>query len=134
VTPAQPRIPVLVLAKEQVVAALVGMLVESDRFEPIFAQPGERVEDAITRSRAALIILLDGEMDLAGSDLFFTKAAKARARVILFSAPHSRRPTYAEAAGIDIASVARQRGIPYLPLPTDHASLRQCLSEVAETM
>src|SRR5256885_1985747 len=78
---------VLVLARESVLAALIGMLLELEDYDPVFAEPGERPEDAIRRLRPPLIVMLDGEIDAASSDLFYARAAASGARVVLFSEP-----------------------------------------------
>src|SRR5438067_3156493 len=76
---------VLVLARESVLAALIGMLLELEDYKPVFAEPGERPEDAIRRLRPPLIVMLDSELDAANSDLFYARAAAAGARVVLFN-------------------------------------------------
>jgi hypothetical protein len=112
------RAKVLVLARDPVVAALVGMLLELESFEPVFAARGERPEDAIGRIRPPLVILLDGEMDVAQSDLFFARAARSQATVVLFGRA---------GADPDIGDVARKRGILWFAMPTDRATLARVL-------
>jgi hypothetical protein len=91
---------VLILARETVIAALIGMLLEMEDFEPEFAQPDERPEDALSRLRPPLVIVIDCGLDAARSDLFFARAAAARARVVLFSEP---------LAAADVRDAARAR-------------------------
>jgi DNA-binding NtrC family response regulator len=113
---------VLVLARETVIAALIGMLLELEDYEPAFPEPGERPEDAIARVRPPLVVMLDGELDAARSDLFFARAAAARARVVLFS-----EPVIADA----VRAAARHRRVPYVAMPTDREALSHALAETA---
>jgi hypothetical protein len=66
---------VLILARESVIAALLGMLLELEAYEPVYPEPDERYEDAIRRVRPPLVVVLDGESEEARSDLFFARAA-----------------------------------------------------------
>jgi SpoU rRNA methylase family enzyme len=113
---------VLVLARESVLAALIGMLLELEDYEPVFAQPDERPEDAISRLRPALVVMLDGEHACAHSDLFFVRAAAAGARLVLFSEP---------VAAAAVRGIAQQRRLPYLAMPVDRVTLRGVLDRVA---
>lgn len=114
-----PRTPVLILARESVIAALLGLLLELEDYAPVFAEPDERPEDAIARLRPPLVVLLDGGLDAARSDLFFARAAAARARVVLFSEP---------VAVEDVQRAARHRRVPFLPMPVDRATLGRVLA------
>ena len=118
----QQRTKVLVLARETVLAALIGMLLELEHFEPVFAAPDERPEDAIRRLRPPLIVMLDGELDAASSDLFYTRATASGARIVLFSEP---------LAAEEIRAVARERRIPCVVMPIDRATLGRVLDKVA---
>jgi hypothetical protein len=112
------RTKVLILARESVIAALLGMLLELEEYEPVFAEAGERPEDAIHRHRPPLIVILDGDLDAAGSDLFYARASAAGASVVLFSEP---------LAAEDVRAVARQRRLPFLSMPTDRDTLGRIL-------
>jgi DNA-binding NtrC family response regulator len=116
------RVKVLVIAKETVIAALIGMLLELEEFEPVFARPDERPEDAIRRLQPPLIVVLDGRLDAAGSDLFFARASATGARVVLFSEP---------LAADDVRAVARQRRLPFFTMPIDRATLGGMLDRIA---
>jgi hypothetical protein len=109
---------VLVLSPEPLVAALVGMLLELEAYEPAFAAPEESPEDAVTRVRPLAVIMLDGGLDAARSDLFFARVAKRRVPVLLFAEP---------AAGAEVAALAEARGLPFVVLPTDRATLARVL-------
>ena len=116
------RAKVLVLARETVLAALIGMLLELEHYEPVFAEPDERPEDAIRRLRPPLIVMLDGELDAASSDLFFARATASGARVVLFTEP---------LAAEELRAVARERRIPCVIMPVDRATLGRVLDKVA---
>jgi CheY-like chemotaxis protein len=117
-----PKPKVLVIAGEPVVAALLGMLLELEQFEPVFATPGERAEDALARVLPPLVILLDGDESLARSDLFFARAAKSRASVVVFTTPRSTP---------DARASALARGNPWFALPVERRALAQILTEAA---
>lgn len=113
---------VLILARESVIAALIGMLLELEAYEPVFAEPDERYDDAIRRVRPPLVVILDGESDEARSDLFFARAAHGGARVVLFS-----EPVAAEA----VRTAARERRLEFFAMPVDRATLGSVLKRAA---
>ena len=115
---AKPK--VLVLARESLIAALLGMLLELENLEPVFPQPGERAEDALARLRPPLVVVLDGDLEVARSDLFFARAARAQASVVLFSVPGSP---------FDAETHARERGIRWFGIPSDRATLARALEQ-----
>lgn len=100
------------------VAALVGLLLDPDRFEPLFPSAGERLEDALARVRPPLVLVLDCDIDAARSDLFHARATKARAIVVLFGPPGSRER---------VVELAQLRGVPCVHLPTDRAALTEAI-------
>jgi hypothetical protein len=89
--------------------ALLGMLVELSQLEPVFAEPSERPEDALTRHVPLLVIIADGDVDSFKSDLFLARAQHRGISVVVFGV--NRRG--------DTIAWAKQRGLPYLELPTD---------------
>lgn len=103
------------------VAALLGMLLDPSRHEPVYPQPGERPEDAIARLRPPLAILLDGELEAAQSDLFLARADRARATLLLFAPPST--------GGGAVRALAEERGVPCFTLPVDRAGLTRILDE-----
>ncbi|HEU4641184.1 MAG TPA: hypothetical protein VFS44_01930 [Gemmatimonadaceae bacterium] len=113
---------VLICAEEPLIAALLGMLAEMAHYDPIFPAPDERPEDALLRVRPLLVVLLEGSLDAARSDLFFAQAAKRRVGVALFGRRGSA-PT--------LAPLAEARGIPWLEVPTDAAQFRRVLETAA---
>jgi len=94
------------------------MLLELESCEPVFAEPGERPEDAIGRLRPPLVILLDGEAEVAQSDLFYARATKSHATVVLFGRA---------GAHPDVAAAAQERGILWFSMPTDRPTLARVL-------
>ena len=115
-----PKQQVLILARESVIAALLGLLLELEQYEPVFAEPDERYADAIRRVRAPLVVILDGESDEARSDIFHARAAQSGARVILFGAP---------GAAEQVRDAARTRRLPFFAMPVDRATLGFVLRE-----
>jgi len=110
---------VLVLARDAVIATFLGMLLELDDYEPTYPDQGERPEDALARLRPPLVVLLDGELESAGSDLFFARAARAHARVVLFGPPGDDNVA---------AAAARTRGLAYCAMPCSRESLAAALN------
>lgn len=96
------------------VAALVGLLLDPDYFDPTFPLPRERPEDALARERPPLVLVLDCDLDAARSDLFYARMAKTRATVVLFGAPSGHE---------DVAELARLRSVPCIQLPTNREAL-----------
>jgi hypothetical protein len=115
---------VLILARDEVIAALVGLLIELEEFEPTFAEPGERPEDAVARVRPPLVIAIDCELDVAQSDLFFVRASQGNAAIVLFSCPD---------AAVDLEALARARAVPWFRLPVDRADIATALARALET-
>ena len=109
---------VLVIATDPMVAALVGLLLDPDEYDPTFPLSAERPEDALTRVRPPLVLLLDCDLDAAHSDLFFARSAKTRAAVVLFGPPGRRE---------NVMEMARTRGIPWVHLPTSRAALTEAI-------
>jgi hypothetical protein len=109
---------VLIIAADPMVAALVGLLLDPDRYDPMFPPPHERPEQALARIRPPLVLVLDCDLDVARSDLFFARTTKTRATVVLFGAPGGRA---------DVTELARLRGVPFVHLPTDRAALTDAI-------
>lgn len=89
--------------------ALLGMLVELSQLEPVFADPTERAEDALTRHLPVLVVITDGDIDAFKSDLFVARAQHRGIGVVVFGRLSSDAT----------ADWAKERGLPYLQLPTD---------------
>lgn len=108
----------LICAREPLVGALLGMLAEVAQYAPAFPEPHERPEDALARVRPLVVVLLDGSLEAARSDLFFALAAKRRVGIVIFDA-HGHAP--------ELAALALRRGIPWLEMPSNAAALRRVL-------
>lgn len=111
----------LIVAGDPMVAALLGMLLDPGRHEPVYPHPSERPEDAIARLRPPLAILLDGELESASSDLFLARADRARATLLVFTPPST--------SGAAARALAEERGMRCFPLPVDRAGLTRILDE-----
>lgn len=112
---------VLVLSGDPVAAALLGMLIELAGLAPVFARADERPEEAIARVRPHTVVLVDGALEAARSDLFFAAAARARVAMAVFVAPRAGEPL------APVAPVAVARGIPRCDFPTSVAALERML-------
>jgi hypothetical protein len=102
------------------VAALVGLLLDPDQFDPTFPLPRERPEDALSRLRPPLVLMLDCDLDVARSDLFFARTDRTRATVVLFGPPGSRE---------NVVELAQLRGTPWVHLPTNRAALTDAIQD-----
>jgi len=91
---------VLILAREILGAGLLGALVDAAGFEPAFPIAGEHGAAAIARLHPALA-LVEATHPAARSDAFFSAAAAAGCRVLLFSPS----PPWD-----DLAAIARRHG------------------------
>ncbi len=98
----------LILAREEVVAALLGLMVELRGSQPRFLGRAELVEDAILRE-APVAVLIDCDWPDCGDELL-KAVRKAGAIPILFSP--FRIPS-------EVESFARRHGVRSFTLPTD---------------
>ena len=106
----------LILAREEVVAALLGLMVELRGLQPRFLGTSEATEDAILREKPAAVIIDCDHPDYGDALLEATR--KAGAVPILFSPfrMHS-----------EVRSVAARHGIRSFTLPTDTDTFGQVL-------
>ena len=104
--------------------ALIGLLVELADFTPVFAEDGERPEDALNRVRPAFVVLVDDTLDAVRSDLFFARAAQRKVGLAVFAGRNSRR---------ELESGIGARGIPYFELPIEVDNLARILRTAAST-
>lgn len=81
---------VLILAREELISALLGLLVEATGHSVYFATPEENTPDAVRRIRPNVVIVDCDHRDCTGD--FMKAANEVGARLILFSA--SREPEY----------------------------------------
>ena len=110
---------VLILTPQAMTGALLGMLVELSQLEPVFADPTERPEDALARHLPVLVIITDGDIDAFRSDLFVARAQHRGIGVVVFG-----RLSIAATA-----EWAKERGLPYLELPTDAEAFGRILDQ-----
>jgi DNA-binding NtrC family response regulator len=83
-------VSVLILAREELISALLGLLVETTGHSVVFAKPEESSEEAMRRLGPQVVIVDCDHRDCTGD---LVRAANALgARLILFSA--SREPDY----------------------------------------
>jgi len=99
---------VLILAREEVVAALLGMLVEIKGLQPRFLGSAEPAEDAILRDRPRAVIIDCDHPECRDTLLEIIRMAGALP--ILFS-PSRMQP--------ELRSVADRHGLRSFTLPTD---------------
>lgn len=109
---------VLVLADGPVVAALIGMLVETTGRMPVFANPDEVPTDALDRTRPTAAVIIDASLSAAESDLFFAAAAKWNVGVAVFGPETTARR---------IAEIAGGRRIPWFTMPPSAEQLANAL-------
>ncbi|HMF87649.1 MAG TPA: hypothetical protein VK575_06190 [Gemmatimonadaceae bacterium] len=107
---------VLILAREEVVAALLGMLVELRGLQPRFLGKAEPIEDVILREKPRAVVI-DCDHPDCGDDLLET-IKKAGARPVLFS-PFKMQP--------EVKSAAERHGIRSFSLPTDPGTFGKVL-------
>ena len=109
----------LILTPQAMAGALLGMLVELSQLEPVFADPSERPEDALARHLPVLVIVTDGDIDTFKSDLFIARAQHRGIGVVVFG----------RASTDGAREWAKERGLPYLELPTDSEAFGRILDQ-----
>jgi hypothetical protein len=108
----------LVLSEDPLAAALIAMLLELESYSPVFAAPGERPEDALTRLRPLVVILADYGLASARSDIFLARVAKARVAIAFFAS---------RAEGPGLREWADSRGVLWVELPTGAGEMARVL-------
>jgi hypothetical protein len=101
-------------------AALLGMLLELEGYEPAFANEGESPDAALARVRPLLVVLVDQALDVARSDLFLARAARRQVGVVLFGTQGSDGGPPAW---------ARERRVPWFLMPVDGPGLRRAIED-----
>ena len=107
---------VLILAREEVVAALLGLLVELSGFEPYFVGESESASDVITRGNHGIVIIDCDHADCG--DTLIESIRRAGATPILFS------PFRLEG---ELQNTAKRYGTNSFTLPTDPEKFSQLL-------
>jgi DNA-binding NtrC family response regulator len=108
---------VLILAREEVVAALLGLMVELRGLEPVYLAKAEIAEEVIRRQRPEVVVVDCDHQDCTESLLAAVR--ESGAKPILFS------PFRFEA---EVRRVAARHGVESFTLPTDPESFGRMLS------
>ena len=88
------------------------------KYEPAFAQPDESPEEAVRRVRPFLVLLLDGTMEEAGSDVFHARLKGIP--VVLFATSHTEAT---------VRTLANARRLPWVTLPVTGEILGRMILE-----
>jgi DNA-binding response OmpR family regulator len=107
---------VLILAREEVVAALLGLMVELRGLEPMYLAKADIAEDAIRRERPEVVVIDCDHRDC--TDTLLAAVKESGAKPILFS------PFRFES---DVRRVAARHGADSFTLPTDPESFGRML-------
>jgi DNA-binding NtrC family response regulator len=107
---------VIILAREEVVAALLGLMVELQGLQPKFLGRAEDVEDAILREKPRAVVIDCDHPDCR--DELLETIQKAGALAVLFS-PFRMQP--------EVKSAAERHGIRSFTLPTDAGTFGKVL-------
>jgi DNA-binding NtrC family response regulator len=107
---------VLILAREEIVAALLGLMVELQGLQPQFPAGSEAIEEAIRRERPAIVLIDCDHADC--TDALLEAIRRTEANPIIFS------PFRMKA---EVQAVAARHGIQSFTLPTDSDTFRKLL-------
>lgn len=107
----------LILAREEVVAALLGLMVELRGLEPIYLAKADIAEDVIRRTRPAVVVVDCDHQDC--TELLLRAVREAGAKPVLFS-------PFRFAA--EVGRVADRHGVDSFTLPTDPETFGRMLS------
>jgi len=101
-------------------AALLGMLLELEGYEPAFARDSESPNAALARVRPVLVVLVDQALEVAQSDIFLARAARWQIGVVLFGAQGTPDgpPVW-----------ATTRRVPWFKMPVEGPQLRHAIEE-----
>ena len=98
----------LIASDAPLVAALIGLLVESSGGQPLFPVLNESLSEAIARLRPVSLALVGVRLIEVRSDLFFALAERHGIRVVIFGPNQELR---------EIADVVSRRGVAWFSLP-----------------
>ena len=101
------KLSVFVVAKEEVISALLGAMVELDGLRPVYPTADERPIDTIRRVRPDLV-LLDGEHELAWDPAAMRALRELGVRTLLVSAMRTQQ---------ELEHLAHRLRLPSLALP-----------------
>jgi len=99
---------VLILAREEIVAALLGLMVELQGLQPVFLGLSEIAEDVIRSERPAVVVIDCDHQDC--TDSLLAAVRESGAKPILFSPFRFER---------EVKRVARKHGVESFTLPAD---------------
>lgn len=108
---------VLILAREEVVAALLGLMVELRGLEPIYLAGADIAEDTIRRKKPAVVLVDCDHQDC--TEALLAAARESGAKPILFS-PFRFEP--------EVRRVAARHGVESFTLPTDPENFGRMLT------
>lgn len=108
-SPSRADHKILIIAPDPLLAALVGVLVETARFQAAFPSTGERAEDALKRVRPLAAILMDTKVDEAASDIFLARARRRQVPVLLFGSERNVEAVRARHHGQEVPTFALPR-------------------------
>jgi hypothetical protein len=100
----------------------VGLLLELEAYEPVFAKPHESPEEAVRRERPLRVIVLDGSLDAATSDVFYARAKGTPA--VLFGTTRTESK---------VRALAEERKLRWFTMPIDRARLSRLIRDVVAT-
>ena len=115
---------VLVLSDDPVAAALLGLLAESAGYSTAFMEPGEQPDAALVRVHPLFVVLLDGSLHAAGSDLFFGRAARRHVGLAVLRRRGDDTP---------LAAWARDRDVPCFDIPTGTDQFSRVIEAAVES-
>jgi len=99
---------VLILAREEIVAALLGLMVELQGLDPIYLAKAEIAEDLIRRARPQVVVVDCDHQDC--TDSLLGAVREVGAKPILFSPFRFSG---------EVKRVAGKHGVEYFTLPTE---------------
>jgi DNA-binding response OmpR family regulator len=107
---------VLILAREEVVAALLGLMVELHGYQPKFVDRSERVDDVIRQERPGAVLIDCDHPDC--TEMLIETIRRLDATPILFSPFRMEQ---------EIQAVATRHGVRSFTLPTDPGAFGKML-------
>ena len=107
---------VLILAREEVVAALLGLMVELQGYQPKFVDRSESVDDAIRQERPHTVLIDCDHPDC--TEALIETIRRLDASPILFSPFRMQH---------EVQDVARRHGVRSFTLPTDPGNFGKML-------
>lgn len=107
---------VLILAREEIVGALLGLMAEIEGLQPVFPSADESVHDAIARVSPQMVLIDCDHVD-CGEDLV-KSVGGVGARAVLFSPSRQQR---------ELQVFSRRYGLPGFTLPLEPSRFRELI-------